>query len=158
MRLVHFEARTGASGPKWRFFGFWRRLCGHRMKLRQGVFRCGPGYRPTSDFTHTEASMSFFGYAILFMVGFLVLAIWVWSIVQIVARPDFSVLAKALWIAAVLVFPIVGTIAYLVYSAKRGPIDETKKWEDMSAEEIEAAEYRASHMTATDRSGDQRIF
>ena len=102
--------------------------------------------------------MSFFGYAILFMLGFFVLAIWVWSIIQIVARPDFSVLAKVLWIAAVLVFPIVGTIVYLIYSGKRGPIDETKKWEDMSAEEIEEAQYRASHMTATDRSGDQRIF
>jgi len=102
--------------------------------------------------------MSFLGYAILFMVGFFVLAIWVWSIIQIVARPDFSVLAKVLWIAAVLVLPIVGTIVYLVYSSKRGPIDETKKWEDMSAEEIEEAQYRASHMTATDRSGDQRIF
>jgi type VI protein secretion system component VasK len=102
--------------------------------------------------------MSFFGYTILFMAALLVLAVWVWSIVQIVARPDFRVWAKVVWIAAVLVFPIVGTIVYLIYSSKRGPIDETKKWEDMSAEEIEEAEYRASHMTATDRSGDQRIF
>ena len=102
--------------------------------------------------------MSFFGYAILFMLGFFVLAIWVWSIIQIVARPDFTVWAKVLWIAAVLIFPIVGTIVYLIYSGKRGPIDETKKWEDMSAEEIEEAQYRASHMTSTDRSGDQRIF
>jgi hypothetical protein len=92
------------------------------------------------------------------MVGFFVLAIWIWSIIQIIARPDFRVLTKVLWIAAVLFFPIVGTIVYLVYSGKRGPIDETKKWEDMSAEEIEATEYRASHMTATDRAGDQKIY
>jgi hypothetical protein len=102
--------------------------------------------------------MSFLGYAILFMVGFLVIAIWAWSIVQIVARPDFSVPAKALWIAGVLILPVIGTIVYLVYSAKRGPIDETKKWEDMSPEEIREAEYRASHMTTTDRAGDQRYF
>jgi type VI protein secretion system component VasK len=102
--------------------------------------------------------MSFLWYAILFMVGFFVLAIWVWSIVQIVARPDFSVIAKALWIAGVVILPVIGTIVYLVYSAKRGPIDETQQYADMSAEEIEAAQYRASHMTATDRSGDQRLF
>jgi hypothetical protein len=46
----------------------------------------------------------------------------------------------------------------MIFSAKRGPVDDTKLWEDKSAEEIEANAYRASHMTATDRAGDKPLY
>ncbi|HWC29961.1 MAG TPA: PLD nuclease N-terminal domain-containing protein [Dehalococcoidia bacterium] len=102
--------------------------------------------------------MSFFMYTLIFMVVFFLAVIWVFCLVQIVARPDLRVWQKVAWIAGILVFPIVGAVAYMIFSAKRGPVDDTKLWEDKSAEEIEANAYRASHMTATDRAGDKPLY
>jgi type VI protein secretion system component VasK len=102
--------------------------------------------------------MSTLEYVILFFVAFILAAIWVFCLVQIIARPDLNVGAKILWALAILVFPLIGAAAYIIYSSKRGPIDETQIWEEKSAEEIEEAAYRSSHMTASDRTSDRRLY
>lgn len=79
------------------------------------------------------------------------MAIWVFCLFHIVARPDLKVWQKVLWAVGVFVFPLVGAIAYLYAWKKRGPIDETRKYESMSAEEIEDAMWRSQHMTSSDR-------
>jgi hypothetical protein len=58
---------------------------------------------------------------------------------------------KVLWLAAILVFPLIGAAAFVFYGYRRGPVDETAKWSDRSAEEIQEAAYHASHMSVTDR-------
>jgi predicted membrane channel-forming protein YqfA (hemolysin III family) len=102
--------------------------------------------------------MSILGYLIVFSVVLLLATVWVWCLINIVARPDLGIGAKVLWLIGTLVFPIVGVVAYIIFTKKRGPVDDTAAWEDKSAEEIEADAYRASHMTATDRAGDRPLL
>ena len=40
--------------------------------------------------------------------------IWVFVVVDIVRRPVFSTLKKVAWALVVLIFPVVGVIAYLI--------------------------------------------
>jgi Phospholipase_D-nuclease N-terminal len=92
-------------------------------------------------------------YAVLvFFIAIPLIAIWVWCVIQIVARPDLQLWGKALWIIGILVLPVIGAVAYLISSRGRAPIDETKDWEGKSAEEIEEAVFHSTHMSATDRS------
>jgi hypothetical protein len=102
--------------------------------------------------------MSFLEVLIVFFVVMPLLAIWVWCLFHILARPDLSAFAKALWIVGVLLLPIIGAVAYLVSYRKRGPIDDTKEWEDKSAEEIEDEVFHSTHMTSMDRSQNTRLF
>jgi type VI protein secretion system component VasK len=96
--------------------------------------------------------MSDFLYATLFFfIGLPLLAIWVWCLIQIVARPDLELWSKALWILGILVFPIVGAVVYLISWKKHGPVADTQKWDDKSAEEIEDAVFHSTHMTSEDR-------
>jgi hypothetical protein len=95
--------------------------------------------------------MSLLEYMIIFFIALPIFLVWGWCIVQIVARPDLRVLAKAGWIAAIILLPIIGLVAYFMMSARKGPVDDTEEWEDRSAEEIEDEVYRSTHMTATQR-------
>jgi hypothetical protein len=98
--------------------------------------------------------MSTFEYLLLFFVALPLVVVWVWCLVQIVARPDMRLWEKVLWAVGILVLPVVGAIAYIVVAGKQGPVDETKEWEDKSAREIEAEVYQSSHMTTTQRFDD----
>jgi heme/copper-type cytochrome/quinol oxidase subunit 2 len=98
--------------------------------------------------------MSFLEYMLLFFVALPIVVIWGWCLVQIVARPDLRVWKKVLWIAAVILLPIIGLVAYFLTAARRGPVDDTDEWEDRSAEEIEKEVYLSTHATAVQRTDD----
>jgi type VI protein secretion system component VasK len=95
--------------------------------------------------------MSLIAYAVLVFAVVALAIIWVWCIVQIVARPDMPIWTKALLLLGTLVFPIVGAAAFLLYVGNRGPVDATEKWEDKPAEEIEEEVFRSENMTASER-------
>ena len=94
-------------------------------------------------------------------IGFFIIlpliAVWVYCAAHIVARPDLRVWQKALWMIGILILPIIGAVAYLLMWRKHGPIDETKAWEDKSAEEIEQAVWQSENMSSTDRLGHTRL-
>jgi type VI protein secretion system component VasK len=94
-------------------------------------------------------------------IGFFILlplvALWVYCIAHMIARPDLKLFQKALWIVAIIVFPFIGSIVYLFMWRRHGPIDETKAWEDKSAEEIEQAVWQSENMSATDRISHTRL-
>lgn len=95
-------------------------------------------------------------YAILiFLVALPLMAIWIWCVIHIVARPDLRAWAKALWIIGILLLPVIGAVAYLISWKRHGPVDETKAWEGKSAEEIEEAVFHSTHMSAGDTPGDR---
>jgi hypothetical protein len=102
--------------------------------------------------------VSFLEILIVFFVIMPLFAIWVWCLFHILARPDLSAWAKALWIVGILVLPLIGAIAYLINYKKHGPIDATKEWEGKSAEEIEEEVFHSTHMTSTDRTENTRLF
>jgi hypothetical protein len=102
--------------------------------------------------------VSFLEILIIFFIVFPLLAIWAWCLFHIIARPDMTVLSKVLWAVGILVLPLIGAIAYLIAYKKHGPVDETKKWEDKSAEEIEDEVFHAQHMTSSDRAQNTRLF
>jgi hypothetical protein len=49
------------------------------------------------------------------------LALWIWCIFDAFARPDLKLTAKVLWAVAVLIFPLAGGVAYLIFRARRKP-------------------------------------
>jgi phospholipase D-like protein len=105
-----------------------------------------------------EVAMSFWEVTIFLFVVIPLLAIWVFCLFHIVARPDLKVWAKVLWLVGILVLPIIGAVAYLIAWKKHGPIDDTKEWEDKSARDIEDEMFRSTHMTSADRSENTRLF
>jgi hypothetical protein len=50
------------------------------------------------------------------------LVLWVWIVFDAFARPDLKLSMKALWAAIVLLFPLVGGIAYLIFRARAKPV------------------------------------
>jgi uncharacterized membrane protein len=48
------------------------------------------------------------------IVGLVLLAIWIWAIVDILKRP-MSGLMKIIWIALVFFLPFIGVILYLIF-------------------------------------------
>ena len=46
------------------------------------------------------------------IIGLILLAIWIWAIVDILKRP-MSGLMKIIWIVVVIAFPFVGVLIYL---------------------------------------------
>jgi hypothetical protein len=49
----------------------------------------------------------------LLFIGVPALLIWIWALVDAVRNADLSTLERAAWIAAVLVLPGVGALAYI---------------------------------------------
>jgi type VI protein secretion system component VasK len=77
------------------------------------------------------------------LVGVLVLAVWVFTLWDVIRRADLSTGAKVGWIAAVVVFPVLGTIVYLIarpaapdYAGSRSKPEDAAR----AAEEAEAAQ------------------
>ena len=102
--------------------------------------------------------MSPFVYALLVIFVILpLMAVWLFCLFHILARPDLRIWQKALWAVGVFVFPLVGAIAYLYAWKKHGPIDETQKYSEMSAEDIEDAIWRSQHSTSSDRIEHTRL-
>jgi Phospholipase_D-nuclease N-terminal len=91
--------------------------------------------------------------ALVFFVLVPLVAIWVFCVINIVGRPDMKFWTKALWIIGILVLPIIGAVAFLIYLSKRGPVDETKEWEGRSAEEIEDAVFQSRPRSTIDGPG-----
>ena len=95
------------------------------------------------------------------LIGFFVIlplvAVWTFCLFHIVARPDLKVWQKVLWALGIFVLPLIGAIIYLIAWKNHGPIDDTKAWEDKSAEEIEEEVWKSENMSATDRFGHTRL-
>ena len=47
-------------------------------------------------------------------IAILWLLIWIFVVVDIIRRPQFTTVKKVAWALIVLIFPIVGVIAYLI--------------------------------------------
>ena len=52
------------------------------------------------------------------IIAILLVLIWIWAIFDIIKRPFESGLVKILWILAVLFFPFVGVILYLIFGRR----------------------------------------
>lgn len=48
------------------------------------------------------------------LIGFVLLLIWVLTLVDIVRRPDLKTSSKVLWALLVLIIPIIGLIIYFI--------------------------------------------
>ena len=53
-----------------------------------------------------------------FLVAVPLMVTWLGCVIDVVARPNMGVFAKALWVIAMLVFPFVGCIVYLITRPK----------------------------------------
>lgn len=53
------------------------------------------------------------------IIGLLLLAIWIWAIVDILKRP-MSNLMKVVWVALVIFLPFIGVILYLLIGRSMG--------------------------------------
>jgi len=52
--------------------------------------------------------------AMLTLIAILWVVVWVFVVVDIIRRPQFTTVKKIAWALIVLIFPIVGVIAYLI--------------------------------------------
>ena len=43
-----------------------------------------------------------------------VIVLWLGCVIDVVARPGMGIIAKALWVVAMFVFPLIGCLVYLV--------------------------------------------
>jgi hypothetical protein len=53
-------------------------------------------------------------WGMLTIIAILWFVVWVFVVVDIVRRPQFTTLKKIAWALIVLIFPLVGVIAYLI--------------------------------------------
>ena len=60
------------------------------------------------------------------LLGILLLIIWIWAIFDIIKRPFASMMVKLLWILAVLFFPFVGVIFYLIFGRRTSSTTKTR--------------------------------
>ena len=76
----------------------------------------------------------------LTVIAILWFLVWVFVVVDIVRRPQFTTLKKLAWALIVLIFPIVGVIAYLIVR----PPDSSDRYGRASDSEAEER-MRGSH-------------
>ncbi|MDH6578335.1 PLD nuclease N-terminal domain-containing protein [Kitasatospora sp. MAP5-34] len=57
----------------------------------------------------------------------LVIALWIWAFIDCVTTPEQEVrhLPKVIWVIIVLLFPLVGSVAWLVAGRRRGSVGAT---------------------------------
>ena len=80
--------------------------------------------------------MAWGGFWAAMMIFFIViplLMIWLFAIVDLFMRPDLSGIAKALWLLAIILVPLIGMLVYFVakpaevsrpdYQSGYGPVD-----------------------------------
>lgn len=67
------------------------------------------------------ASTSWGNYLIVLLIVALVVPVWIFSLQDIFRRKDLSDRSKAWWSAAVILLPVLGTLAYLLYLNARPP-------------------------------------
>ncbi len=63
------------------------------------------------------------------VVGLIVL--WIATLVDVFRRSDLSVLAMAIWTVAIIIFPVIGTVVYMV---ARPPAERLRYRGDVSVE------------------------
>jgi uncharacterized membrane protein len=61
------------------------------------------------------------------IIGLVLLAIWIWAIVDILKRP-MSGLMKIVWIALVFFLPFVGVILYLFFGRTTSNTTDTRRY------------------------------
>jgi hypothetical protein len=64
----------------------------------------------------------------LFLISCLILfyAFVIWAIVDLMSNSDYSGLAKLFWMAAILFFPVFGTLFYLYYGRSEKHLSQKK--------------------------------
>ena len=70
----------------------------------------------------------------LTVIAILWFIIWVFVVVDIIRRPQFTTVKKVAWALIVLIFPIVGVIAYLIVRPP-DPSDRYGRAQDSQPEE-----------------------
>ena len=69
--------------------------------------------------------MGDYAYLIVSLLVFVpLLVLWLWCVVDAIARPDLKLPYKVLWAAIVLFLPLIGGIAYLFFRARAKPVVE----------------------------------
>lgn len=61
------------------------------------------------------------------ILGIVLLAIWIWAIIDIVRRPELNDLMKVIWIVVVIAFPFIGVILYLIFGRRTSNSTGTKE-------------------------------
>jgi Phospholipase_D-nuclease N-terminal len=56
---------------------------------------------------------------VLLVIGLPALLIWVWALVDAARNPELSTLARAVWLATVVVLPGVGALLYIAVPGRR---------------------------------------
>jgi hypothetical protein len=74
--------------------------------------------------------MEYWQLFLAFAIAIPVLILWIGCIIDTISRPDLRGWAKALWIFGILLFPLIGSIVYLVVRprvivAPESALDET---------------------------------
>ena len=70
----------------------------------------------------------------LTVIAIIWLLVWIFVVVDIVRRPQFTTLKKVAWALVVLIFPVLGVIAYLIVRPP-SPEDRYGHASDTQAEE-----------------------
>lgn len=61
------------------------------------------------------------------ILGILLLAIWIWAIIDIIRRPELNDLMKVIWMVVVIAFPFVGVILYLIFGRRTSSNTESRE-------------------------------
>jgi hypothetical protein len=62
--------------------------------------------------------MEFWEVVLVLVIALPILVLWLGCIIDIIGRPDMNGLKKAAWILAILVFPVFGSIIYVITRPK----------------------------------------
>jgi Phospholipase_D-nuclease N-terminal len=83
-----------------------------------------PGYdRPEAEPGEHEA-LSFWNLFFLMLIFIPLVMIWAFALIDLFRRPDLSGLAKALWVIAILLLPLLGMLIYFI---TRQPLPEEEE-------------------------------
>jgi Phospholipase_D-nuclease N-terminal len=84
----------------------------------------------------------FLVYMLVVFVWFGLISAWAFALVDLFRRHDLSGWAKAIWLSAILLLPLVGTLVYLVVRPKVDEYDLSPRLEAMAAERADRQDWR----------------
>lgn len=86
------------------------------------------------------------GWVLLVVVGLPLLAVWIRTVVEVIGRDDLGAGRKALWLAVLVLVPVVGLAVYVVVRPPRRPARSTTAAPSSGAEQLVLlAERRQRH-------------
>jgi len=81
--------------------------------------------------------------------------IWVYAIIDLFRRDDLSNVATALWLVAIVLFPVIGTLAYLIFRPPAATPEERMLAEIATREDVSRRLSRPEQLEVLSRLHDQ---